>query len=60
MLDRLWNDCPTIDLEAGENNGIMQTKDTVINGVTCFKGNLSDKTYEFELGILDGDIDLQS
>lgn len=50
----------TIDLEAGENNGIMQTKDTVINGVTCFKGNLSDKTYEFELGILDGDIDLQS
>jgi hypothetical protein len=50
----------TIDLAAGENNGIMQTKDSLINGVTCFKGNLSDKTHEFELNILDGDLDLQT
>ena len=50
----------TIDLAAGENNGVMQTNDSLINGVTCFKGNLSDKTYEFELNILDGDLDLQT
>ncbi len=49
-----------MDIVAGEQNGLMQTEDSLVNGVTCYKGVLGDDNTTFELQVMDGDIDNQS
>lgn len=47
-------------IAAGEDNFYMNTFSDVVNGVDFFSGNLTDGSFELEMGIYDGNLDISS
>ena len=47
-----------IDLRAGDQNTLMETESSILNGVDFFKGSLGNENFKLELGIYGGNFDL--
>jgi len=49
-----------IDLRAGDENVLMTTEITLLNGVDFFKGNLGNEDFNIEIGVFGGNVDFQN
>jgi hypothetical protein len=49
-----------IDLRAGDDDVVMTTETSILNGVDFFKGNLGNESFNIEIGVYGGDVDVQN